>query len=304
MFKPEVTVVICTYQRPDLLRQCLRGLREQTVATDYFRVLVVDNAGEAACAAVVAEFGASYVREPQTGLSHARNRGWREVTTEWVFYLDDDGIPAPDMLAAFRDVVSRPGISAVGGKFGHYFREAPPRWVYHYYSGEVCPSAATKLSVLGPEEYLLGGIMAFRTSLLRELGGFDTQLGMRGRAIGYGEENELQDRIRASGKPIHYCPQIRMVHLVAASKCRVRQHLAMAYAHGAYPQKSTAPPPGLVRAGGLIIRSLLGSVPYDLARVLFKPNFYWQNGVISSLGKATFTWGRYRAGRNSKMSAP
>ncbi len=92
-----LAVVICTRNRPGLLRECLRGVARQDCKPD--QVLVVDNTeGNKETEDVTREFGARYTIEPLQGLSRARNRGLAECDTDIVAFLDDDAIPAPDWL--------------------------------------------------------------------------------------------------------------------------------------------------------------------------------------------------------------
>ena len=91
---PLVTVVVCTRDRPDGAVTALRGLAG--LHYESVEIVVVDNApsSEATKTAVLAEFGADprvrYVREPQPGLSCARNRGVAVAAGEIVAFTDDD----------------------------------------------------------------------------------------------------------------------------------------------------------------------------------------------------------------------
>ena len=71
-----VTIVICTRNRPCLLRECLQAVSRLDPKPD--EVLVVDNTqGNKETEDAAAELGARYTIEPVTGLSRARNRGLR-----------------------------------------------------------------------------------------------------------------------------------------------------------------------------------------------------------------------------------
>ena len=76
----DVTVCICTHDRPDYVRTCLDGLRRQTLSPDKFDILVVDSASTgnvpAQLASMVAEIdNARLLRVEQVGISIARNAG-------------------------------------------------------------------------------------------------------------------------------------------------------------------------------------------------------------------------------------
>src|SRR3989344_2536998 len=100
---PIVTVVVCTYNRSDLLYKCLESLVRQTVSKNLYEVLVVDNNSKDNTQQAVKRFIKTYVhiRNIKTdvqGLSHARNIGWKHAKGEYIAYIDDDAIAEPDWI--------------------------------------------------------------------------------------------------------------------------------------------------------------------------------------------------------------
>src|ERR1044072_8100211 len=84
---PVITVAICTYRRAESLRCAIDSLLMQTLPKSDFRILIVDNAPDAAdLDSLRADYPASgfigWCHEPPQGLSGARNRAigivWRE----------------------------------------------------------------------------------------------------------------------------------------------------------------------------------------------------------------------------------
>ena len=290
---PRVTVAICTYRRPALLAKCLAALAQQTVPRQDFAVLVVDNYGDEETRTVASEHGAEYVYEPAAGLSHARNRAATETCTRWIFYLDDDAIPHPDMVAQFLKAILNPSVRIVGGRYDHYFATPPPRWVHHYYRTGVRASPAGGIVALKADQYLSGGIMAAETELVRRFP-FRTDLGMRAMVPGYGEETEWQDRLRQAGETVWFCGAIAMDHLVAPRKYTIKSRVLAAAAHGRYAARTQVR--GKERGAGWLaetLRIIVVTLPYDVARAVFKSGFYWQNGLVSTLTKLAFVWGKY-----------
>ncbi|MHB8600138.1 MAG: glycosyltransferase family 2 protein [Ktedonobacteraceae bacterium] len=104
----DVSVVVPTYRRPDLLRRCLRALIAQDYAATAYEVIIVD---DAACdetrqmvecyAELVSECGNTLRYIAVTG-NHgpaiARNIGWRAASSDIIAFTDDDCIPAPNWL--------------------------------------------------------------------------------------------------------------------------------------------------------------------------------------------------------------
>lgn len=289
-----VTLVICTYNRPQLLKKCLQSLDNQTADPKQFAILVVDNYGDQTLEEALKATNVSYIHEASTGLSVARNRGAVEAKTDWVFYLDDDGIAHSDMIEQFLNVINDPGISVIGGRYEHYFAAPPAKWLLRYYDAPVRAAEGEVLVTLTKQQYLSGGIMAAKRDILLKYP-FQVHLGMKGLQPGFGEENEWQDRLRTASIPIHYYDKIAMNHLVQAHKQSLSDRIRLAYAHGRYfaltdQTGSQNPSP---RYFPEVLKVVLQTFPYDLARTIFKPGFYWQNGLVSTLGKLAFLRGKY-----------
>src|SRR4051794_22759627 len=122
MVDMDLTACICTRDRPRYVRDCLNGLRRQTVSRDRFSILLVDSASspEAAAelAAMAAEYDAKLIRIDQMGVSLARNAGAWATRTQFIAYIDDDAIPAPDWVETILDAIVQPGRrpAVIGGR--------------------------------------------------------------------------------------------------------------------------------------------------------------------------------------------
>ncbi len=103
MSQPGLSVVICTHNpRADYLARTLSGLKAQTLASDQWELLLVDNASRVPHAAGAGQPGhaaARVVAEPEVGLTAARLRGIDEARADLIVFVDDDNILAPDYLA-------------------------------------------------------------------------------------------------------------------------------------------------------------------------------------------------------------
>ena len=206
---PNSTIIVCTRNRPALLRRCL----EQLQRLDYqaFEVLVVDNnlAPTEACG-IAAGFEARYILCPMIGLSHARNAGIAASYTDFVVFLDDDAIPEPDWLRELLTEFSRQEVAAVTGQIvlkgdGD---EAPL-----YSQSRICIDKSTPSWF---EIANFGGIgggsnMAFRRSVFQTWSGFDERLG-RGRLMNAGEDHCAFFTLVHHRYSIVYAPSARVRH--------------------------------------------------------------------------------------------
>jgi hypothetical protein len=100
---PLISVVIPTFDRAALLAGCLAGLNAQTLRHNDFEVVVVNDGsldGTAeVCSARAGQLPMRYYRTAHAGLPAAKNLGLFLAIAPVVLFLDDDDIPAPDLLA-------------------------------------------------------------------------------------------------------------------------------------------------------------------------------------------------------------
>lgn len=234
--RPLFSVVICTYNRASLLRFPLESLAAQAVPRDLFEILVVDNASTDETAKVVEAYRRAdprvrYVREAAVGLSHARNRGWREARADFVAYTDDDCWLPPDWLDQAGRIIGERAPGCFGGPFFPFYDGPKPVWFKDAYGTR---ERAEEAGPLPTGSNLIGNNLFVRRDLLERLDGFDPSFGMSGADIGYGEEEELQERLRRLEPPVipYYDPGLAVHHLVRRDKMSVGWCLRAAFAKG------------------------------------------------------------------------
>jgi GT2 family glycosyltransferase len=112
----DLSVLIPTIGRPELLRQCLRSLED--CRPRAAEVVVVDQSDGDAVARVVREFehiGARVIAMRELGVARARNRGFAEVQHEIVALTDDDCTVRLDWVGAAHELASsHPGAIVTG----------------------------------------------------------------------------------------------------------------------------------------------------------------------------------------------
>ncbi|MGH7043418.1 MAG: glycosyltransferase, partial [Acetobacteraceae bacterium] len=201
---------VCTRDRPAYLRDCLNGLRFQTAPPGSFEVVVVDSASAAAAAgdigrAVVTLPDARLIRLEQPGVSLARNTGAEAAATDWIAYLDDDAIPAPDWIAQILAVIGRPCPPALfGGRILPLWEAPLPAWWPARLRGVLSlieyDRACEYHAAAAPgrlEPYAAN--MVVHRAALRATGGFRTEAGRYGAALLSDEEVQLAWRLQAMG---------------------------------------------------------------------------------------------------------
>lgn len=108
------TVVVCTKDRPDDLRRCLKALAPFAAAS--VELLVVDNApSDDRTRAVVREFPATYICQMRQGLNWARHAGVEAAQHGIVMFVDDDVVVEPDWLDQMRRPFRDDSVGGVTG---------------------------------------------------------------------------------------------------------------------------------------------------------------------------------------------
>jgi len=242
---PCITVCVCTLDRPDYLRDCLDGLRNQTVGAAAFRILVVDSGSHGSVVAeladIVAELpNASLMRVDRPGLSIARNAAAHAVRNGYIAYTDDDAVPAPDWVAMIaRAIAEAPRDPAlVGGRILPLWEAPLPRWWP--------PSLRGVLSIIeteGAGEYRRPGIaerlepyganMIIHVPSLLAWGGFPEAFGRVGQILLSDEEIVLAWHMQDAGHCICYDSRIVVHHQIQARRLTTQWLLSRMYWQGA-----------------------------------------------------------------------
>lgn len=112
---PEVTAIIPTWNRRELLVRLIERIRGQTLAVS--EILVVDNGSADGSADAARALGARVLEMGRNaGFAAAVNRGIRETGTEWAAIVNNDVIPRPDWLERLLNAAAAPGVWFATGK--------------------------------------------------------------------------------------------------------------------------------------------------------------------------------------------
>ncbi|HZT22723.1 MAG TPA: glycosyltransferase [Verrucomicrobiae bacterium] len=210
---PLISVVICTFNGARTLRQTLKAL--QRVNYPKWETIVVDDGSTDATAALAREFPVRLIRQPNLGLSAARNTGWRAAQGEIVAYLDDDAAPDPHWLQYLASVFMANAPSAdskKAGDAGCYAGAGGPNIAFPEdnflaHCVDHAPGNPTHVLLTDLEaEHLPGCNMAYRRACLEAIGGFDPQFRVAG------DDVDLCWRLQQRGWKLGFHPGAMVWH--------------------------------------------------------------------------------------------
>jgi len=292
------SIIICTQSRVDLLTECLHSFTQQSIGYNGIEIIVVDNASTDNTAMICKQFMEThpfvrYVLEEKIGLSHARHRGVMESRYNWVCFMDDDAKAHVDFNEVLMQTISAEIFDGFGGMFYPWYRTEKPHWLPKTF-GQM-PMLRADRGVLKNNDYAAGGICAFDKQKLLFCGGFPPELGMRGKVVGYGEENYLQDRMREKGFVIGFEPAWKMDHLVAEYKYTLDWQWKRLVGKGRDKQIATGIKLSpfkkiilLMRAAAVLIYYTLKFMP----KWIMKKEYFWQNYFLEVMTYPGLVWGR------------
>lgn len=205
MAEPQISIVIPSHNRRELLREVLDALAAQAPGTPAFEVIVVadgcHDGTEGAVASYVAPFPVRVLQMPGVGPSRARNAGAAAARADLLLFLDDDVIPTERLVAAHWQAHAEQAGRAVIGPYppeptpgGDRFRLNARRWWNAHFEDLARPGHRYAYTDL------LTGNLSLARATWNELGGLDPQFA-RAR-----EDLELGVRLLKAGVALHFAP--------------------------------------------------------------------------------------------------
>ena len=179
----DLTIIVPTHNRSDLLGKTLRGFCEQESGELLWELLIVSDGSTDSTEETVIHFQdrlpLRYLSQAKRGVSSARNRGLREARAPVALFLDDDVIPSPQLIrehAQFHR--ERPDLESV---LLGYVTWSPDlaitpfmRW-YGEFGGLFGFSKLRNGQPANPK-FLYTCNLSFKTEFLRRNGGFNENL--------------------------------------------------------------------------------------------------------------------------------
>lgn len=227
--KPLLSVVMATYNRLDLLRRVLGYLADQTLPSDQFEVIVVDDGSRLPVSEHLDvsqySFALKLLRQDNSGPSAARHNGAKLAAGDILLFVDDDMELPPGFLQAHLQYHKGGRPTAV---IGRYISDPAigSKSLFERYHG-VKWDKTTELVRQGQLQidgtFLATGNTSMRRSDYFRVGGLDTSLPRA-------EDMALGLDLEAAGVQLVYSETAGSVHL--SDHTSVQKWMDRAYLHG------------------------------------------------------------------------
>jgi GT2 family glycosyltransferase len=222
---PSVSVIFPTRRRREYLRVALESVAPQVRAHAGEMLIVEDDPADPATERLAAEYGARYLAHGAArGLNAARNTGGAAAGGALLCFLDDDVRAWPGWLAAL--------LAADAACPDHLVFGGPIRADLENTNLHACGRESLPITTLdlGSEdrdaEFAWGANLTLRRRGFELARGFDENLGL------YGDEEDLQRRLKAAGGRVRYVAAAGVDHRRAGSDARLKALSRAAYTRG------------------------------------------------------------------------
>lgn len=217
-----LSIILVCWNNKEYLDTCLKSLYE-TGMKNSFDILVVDNGSTDGSQQMLVEKypNVQIIQNTENvGLGRASNQGIEATSGRYVLLLNNDTIvngSSFDAMVNFLD--QNPKTGGVGGKI--FNPDGTVQSCYNYFStfreefliatrlGEIIlPGypAVVNSEQIKSVDWISSACLMLRRSVLDEVGVLDDEYFI------YGDEADLQYRIKKAGWDIHYLPQATIIH--------------------------------------------------------------------------------------------
>jgi GT2 family glycosyltransferase/glycosyltransferase involved in cell wall biosynthesis/SAM-dependent methyltransferase len=210
---PEISVIIPTFNREDILRLCLSALAFQSLPADRWEILVVDDGStdgtEELCRNIVLpDTPIRYFRQENQGAGAARRKGVEMARGEFVVFFNDDTIAGSNLLVEHLTVHRqnpREKLAVLGGftSSNDCIHRALSLWVNK--SSFLFAQQDLQAGQLYDQAFFVTCNLSIRRAAVLDAGSFDPQFRVA-------EDTELGTRLIKEGFRVKFHPLAGATH--------------------------------------------------------------------------------------------
>ncbi len=234
--KPDVSVVIPTFRRPDRIKRAVNSVLAQKIHA-LVEIVVLDNDPDASARDMVRSLAAGirwpivYGHEPEPGVANARNAAMKLAQAKLIVFLDDDETAASEnWLENLLDVQAQTGADLVFGPVQGRVEGNVPHKAY----------IEARFTREGPEQsglidtyYGCGNSLLKRAKFFSDSPIFDPAMNEIG-----GEDDALFSKALADGAKIAWAASALVYEEILPERATLSYSLSKAFAFGQGPSQT------------------------------------------------------------------
>jgi GT2 family glycosyltransferase len=209
----KLSIIVATYNRKNELESLLDSFAHQSLPSDRFEVIIVDDGSTDSTRTFITDirqslpFTLHYEYQENRGPGYARTRGMERATGDVFLFIDSDCIAPPHYLESVRRAFMERPIDAFGGPdrtaddFSAWDKAVNYTMTSFLTTGGLRGTSGKKLATYYPRSFNMG----FRSEVFQKIGGF-------GSIYHYGEDIEFSHRIIKSGARVAFLPDAYVFH--------------------------------------------------------------------------------------------
>jgi glucosyl-dolichyl phosphate glucuronosyltransferase len=179
---PEVSIVISTYNRSQMLARAIESMLKQQVSVTY-ELVVVDNNCTDDTAQVVKQYANQspmlrYMFEPKQGVSYGRNTGIAAAHADLIAFTDDDVLVESNWIERVKAVFdAEPDHGCIGGRVLPNWPRPEPTWLNrsHWSPLALLDYGEAQTMDANHRKCLVTANMSVRRSVFEQIGYFRPQ---------------------------------------------------------------------------------------------------------------------------------
>jgi len=266
--KPNISVVIPTFCRPERILHTVNSVLDQKNITAKVEIIVLDNDPKASAKQIIAELIQSnphwqvvYGHEPSPGVANARNAALKLAQGDLIAFLDDDQFATPHWLHDIIKVQEQTNADIVFGPVqGRVQGNVPHK---QYIERSFSNSGPTESGVI-KHFYGCGNSLFNRRRFFRE----DLVFNPATNEIG-GEDCELYCRVEQAGAVFAWAASALVFEEVPNERATLRYNFIRAFSFGQGPTQTAWQQRKLFAVGYWMIIGLAQAIVYSVLSIPF-----------------------------------
>jgi len=231
MIANHISVCVCTFKRPELLKRTIEGIYQQRTDNLFsYSLVVADNDPARSAQSMVEELSRQspvklkYCSEPEPNIAMARNMAVSHAEGEFIAFIDDDEFPAKDWLFHLVCTLKNRSVAGVLGPVRPHFESEPPNWIRE---GKFFERPTFQTGYPVKWDGARTGNVLFKREVLDSL-----EVPFRSQFATAGEDVDFFRRAMEKGHSFVWCNEADVYEVVPASRCTKEYLLRRALLRG------------------------------------------------------------------------